>query len=659
MVNPSGHNNSVRLTTACTECQRRKQKCSREWPCNHCQARRIAHLCKFAPRRALKAARPAAKEKSTLNAALQPIVDREPDLLDDGGKHTVIKDEDFRVLGYLHDSPCSVEKSMVEDPETKFPGTSGIRSLEMENALRAIPPKPYTDILVQHFLSDTNYQYYILYPPTFSSDYVNWWTAKSNGHTLTPEFTCLLLHVCACAVSFLDTNTQHKIESELGESVQTLSQQCHHVAKQLSNTIPPGKGGLTQVQQLFLNALWFKVEASFVEAWHALSTAIHEAQELGMHRSSSKLKISEFDREMRRRVWCILYAWDWQMSLLLSRPFIINSNYCTFELPDWRLESSEGSEGLPSPITPLALECQLGQMISKIPGVMGGVLAPSQAVSIQQETERWFSSLPSIYSLTDPDTRWDNSHKYIHIQRSTLHVIGYMVMLLPLKQCLTKTMETHAISVEKSLQPTAVDCALKLLEVSRQHLHHLPARNMNFHFAPFLIFDTAAFLCSAILHDHSRSLPQRDKVIQTIGLAVDSLEHTSHHSKTSALCAKILKKLRNSVALASGERTAIGYTSPEDSTEPRTPENHPTSGAFTNDVSEINGSVTDPRHVGTGMVGMDGFSAFEAYDVPSLDNGMAELVDIPQLDLGELGQIWDWDNLDLDIPYGKSPSLYP
>jgi hypothetical protein len=35
--------------TACRECQRRKQKCNREWPCDACQARRVAHKCRFAP----------------------------------------------------------------------------------------------------------------------------------------------------------------------------------------------------------------------------------------------------------------------------------------------------------------------------------------------------------------------------------------------------------------------------------------------------------------------------------------------------------------------------------------------------------------------------------------------------------------------------------
>lgn len=26
-------------------------QCSREWPCNHCQARKVPHLCQFAPKK--------------------------------------------------------------------------------------------------------------------------------------------------------------------------------------------------------------------------------------------------------------------------------------------------------------------------------------------------------------------------------------------------------------------------------------------------------------------------------------------------------------------------------------------------------------------------------------------------------------------------------
>jgi hypothetical protein len=69
---------------------------------------------------------------------------------------------------------------------------------------------------------------------------------------------------------------------ELGVTTQSLTERWHRAARLLSNTISPGRGGLTQIQQLFLTALWFKTEALFIESWHILGAAIHEAQELGM-----------------------------------------------------------------------------------------------------------------------------------------------------------------------------------------------------------------------------------------------------------------------------------------------------------------------------------------------------------------------------------------
>lgn len=169
----------------------------------------------------------------------------------------------------------------------------------------------YPDILIQRYVELTNFNYYCLYPPMFSHDYVTWWLDRANGNPLTPEFTCLLARVCACSAQYLDAKTQQKLETELGEPVQTLSENYHHAAKQLSNTIPPGKGGLAQIQQLFLTGAWYKAESLFVESWHAMSSAIHEAQEQGLHKSSSKAGLSEFDMEMRRRLWCLLYCWDW------------------------------------------------------------------------------------------------------------------------------------------------------------------------------------------------------------------------------------------------------------------------------------------------------------------------------------------------------------
>jgi hypothetical protein len=92
---------------------------------------------------------------------------------------------------------------------------------------------------------------------------------------------------------------QQNLEFELGENAQSLSERYHHTAERLSRSFTPGSGGLTQVQQLFLTASWFKSEALFIESWHALSSTIREAQELGMNPLSDCGSTSKFDLSRR------------------------------------------------------------------------------------------------------------------------------------------------------------------------------------------------------------------------------------------------------------------------------------------------------------------------------------------------------------------------
>ncbi|RAK97109.1 uncharacterized protein BO80DRAFT_428451 [Aspergillus ibericus CBS 121593] len=634
-----GSGKTVRLATACTECQRRKQKCSREWPCNHCQSRRIAHLCKFTPKKVLKA-KPASNERThtpTNNA------DAVPDFQNAGG---VASGEDFRMLGYLPDNllkegPDQYQSAVIS------PNPQGTIPSELEKAIRTLPPKPYTDMLVQHFLSEMNEQYYCLYPPTFLHDYAAWWSGKASGQSLAPEFTALLLQVCACATLYLDVEAMQRLESELGENSHDLAEQYHRTANQLSSTMSPGKGGLTQVQQLFINAVWYKTEALFIESWHALSAAIHEAQELGMHRSPAKAKVSEFEREMRRRIWCLLYTWDWQMSLLLSRPFIINSNYCSFELPNVRLETADAGTDMPSPVTHIALQSQLGLAISKIPGVMSGILSPNQAIAIQQEIERWFEMFPPAYRRTNPDTRWDHSHRYVPLQRHQLYAVSYMVMFMPLKQCLTIDADPSKPSLEKSLQPAAVDCATKVMDSARALLAHMLPASGKFHFAPFLIFDTAAFLCSAIIHDRARNLAHRDKALETIGIGLDALEQISQTTKAGATCYSVLARLTGRMPLSPEEKALLSSRTPEGSLEgPQTPPSvHAESATIVNvDAYDVNFTSSDILGGGMDMALPAGLDPSGTID------GLTGLDDILSMDMGEFSQIWDWDNLDLNNP---------
>lgn len=66
-----------------------------------------------------------------------------------------------------------------------------------------------------------------------------------------------------------------------------MTERFHVAAQKLSASIARGKGGIVHVQQLFLEAQWYKSEACMVESWHSLSVAIREAQEISKSATSS------------------------------------------------------------------------------------------------------------------------------------------------------------------------------------------------------------------------------------------------------------------------------------------------------------------------------------------------------------------------------------
>ncbi len=120
-----------------------------------------------------------------------------------------------------------------------------------------------------------------MYPPQFSEQYQKWWDDRDNGRPLNPQLTCLILRVCACSAQYLPPDLRDQIENRLQLKAKLLTRQFHDAAQRLSITVSPGQGGLIQIQQIFLSAFWFKSDSRWVESWHALGAAIHEAQELG------------------------------------------------------------------------------------------------------------------------------------------------------------------------------------------------------------------------------------------------------------------------------------------------------------------------------------------------------------------------------------------
>lgn len=329
-----------------------------------------------------------------------------------------------------------------------------------------------------------------------------------------------------------------------------------------------------------------------------------------------------------------------QMSLLLSRPLIINQTGSPFELPNMKLESNTtGDKGPPSPFLHIAMQCELGRIVTKVPSTTGGTFRATDPEAIQSEMEKWLASLPPAYHEQDPDTQWDEEYTYVPLQRRLLHAIGYMTMLLPFKAFLTRTFTSQSSDKDKAHRATAVETSLRLMEVSQRLFDHILPLNGKFHVVTFLIFDTAAYLCSAIIHDKDHSLPQRERVTQAIALACSLMEELARVTKMGAFCYPLLIKLAKSLPISS-KNTGQADGADADMSHSSIDLSDPSSGVSPESF---------PSSLESLPAGMFMPASFDL-PVPEMETQpIMGMGDFSNLDVGQFDQIWDWQDLDLTL----------
>jgi hypothetical protein len=239
-----------------------------------------------------------------------------------------------------------------------------------------------------------------------------------------------------------------------------------------------------------------------------------------------------------------------------------------------RLEDSPLYPGLPSPFTHMALQTQLSHTMSMKIREVDSPFSPEQVLAYEREVEDWLSSFPPAYSITEPDTSWDKEHPYIVLQRRQLHATAYMIKLDLLKPYIIKRVNGITPEIDQAFQSIGVDCCLKLMEASQRIFDLIFPITAKFHLVIFCVFDTAAILCSALIHDKARSLPQRHQVVQAIETALTMLEQFSLITKIGAMSYKIISTLVAALPLSSQERHVLSIIPPL-----RQPE-HPKSAPF-------------------------------------------------------------------------------
>ncbi|KAJ4417808.1 hypothetical protein N0V82_005974 [Gnomoniopsis sp. IMI 355080] len=388
-----------------------------------------------------------------------------------------------------------------------------VQSEEIEAALKHILPKPYTDVLVQNFLENANFQYYAIFPEQLRDQNAEWWKERAAGRRLSPELTCLLIRVCAVSAQYLETSLKQRLEIELGERAQSMTERFHAAAQRLSSSIPRGAGGVIQVQQLFLEASWWKSEANMVEAWHSLSMAIREAQEID-------------DQKL--------------------------------ELPDGQLENIRDPE-MPHPLSSIALQASLGLHVFHLFQKLGTDCSAQLVLEIEAALEKWMGSFPPALRDHCPDTRWDEKYPNVPFMRFQINIIAYTYLLAPLKPYLLGKADPKVIRTPLGSQFRAkgVDTCLDLMKAGEGFYDLAFPQDIKYFFIIFFMFDAATVMCSAIVHDTHHSLPKRNQCIRALRTAQELMDGVAHISESARISAQLLRKLAATLPLTQAEKEIL------------------------------------------------------------------------------------------------------
>ncbi|KPI36631.1 uncharacterized protein AB675_10017 [Cyphellophora attinorum] len=515
---------------------------------------------------------------------------------------------------------------------------------ELQQAVQALPSRSLTDALVQNFLSVVNYNYNAIYPPTFLEGYTNWWADRAAKRPLSPEYTCLLLRSCALSTQAMPSKLRNTLEFELAEDPTTLPDRFHQAAELLSSNFSPGEKGLIQIQQLFLVVCWFKNAGRFIDSWHAMAKCVREAQEMKLHLDDSMMEMSEYEREMRRRMMTIIFVWDWLMSRWLSRPLLVDPVSCTFRDPTLQLESDPENPGVPSPFTNLTLQSKLIRSVSD--SLSRAQRDPSEAnvKDLCARVDRWHADLPPAWRRDNPDTTFDVRYPYLKWQRILLHGTVAMVEMVPTKPYLTGSASSQSRATQQYFRSFAVERALTSLREAEKAYELMKDLDPRHFYINFVLFDTLTILCSGMIHDDNKDLPHRSAVLDAIETAMRPLKEISLCSAPGATSYQFVLRLAQCMPLTPEEQVRWPFHHANKAKRSRRERSPQPMSTTKSSVEAEEGSPSTLHSTGSGAGSGSGSGSDQnspPVQVPSLE-------DFQEIDFGGIEELWDWNALNIE-----------
>jgi len=361
----------------------------------------------------------------------------------------------------------------------------------------------------------------------------------------------------------------------------------------------------------------------------------------------------------------LLLTQNRQMSAWLGRPNLIDQKNLAFKLPNLRLDQSTTQPNLLSPFAHIALQATLGRRIAAAMGSANSQtdLSAEQVLAVESECENFIQELPPIFRVKNPDLSLDQEHTFLVFQRHQLHCVIFLSKLDFLKPYLTRERREKITDRDDEFRRKGIDVALDLLKVARKLFDHEFPINAKFHMVVFCVFDTATLLCSAIIHDRDHVLPHREEVVNAIESSLGMLHQLSLTTKLGASSYNFLFKLvqatpelsrHTQISKRQRQTSSSGSSAPKLTPPMGEPAPAVAMSSTTKPLDPILAPAASTSEAMAAITMPDDLS----FDIDQFlaQNPFGHVGDPNALDMGGMEQIWDWEDLHLDVYSQNGPN---
>lgn len=410
--------------------------------------------------------------------------------------------------------------------------------------VRELPSRANIDHLAGLYFRDFNWNYYAIDEDVFVKQLGDWmdialspFGAPQSPVQMSPDlraFPALLLNVIAMGLLMLDTNKKEDmdlfeaIKRPNCETFEDLALEYSETGLLILSLLGKRQMSYTTVLAGFARSAFLKYAALVTEAWHAIGTAIRDAQEVGLHRSDMDPKPwaqtaeavleNQWEIQRRRRLWMTLVSWDIQMGIILGRPVTVDlSAHLAMPidciLPKTYAERStmavqpRSEHDPPTPLSRVVWAYDAIKPLRRILELEKEGPCPrnfARVDEIHEELVDIESRTPPFFRLENPDTRFDNlpGCDWLRSVRATMPQIPIFNFM---------ALHRQYIFTRPKSRTEALKACIRMLQVQRVHFASLRPQQYKTFSLFFGTFDSLVLLATIYIlfpKEHHDLLPE-------------------------------------------------------------------------------------------------------------------------------------------------------